>query len=107
LQKRIFNEIDGIVLNGHPIKRLPNTLNVSVPGIEGAKILEGIPDIMASTGAACHDTSVTLSHVLSAMAVPPRVGMGALRLTLGRSNTMEQIDRSADLIVKRVEDMRN
>ena len=106
LEMLLFPGIDGLVLNGHPHKRLPNTLNVSVPAVEGAKILEGIPSLMASTGAACHDRSVKLSHVLSAMGVPPEVGMGALRLTVGRSNTMEEIEQAAALIVQSVKNLR-
>ncbi|MBW1703562.1 MAG: cysteine desulfurase [Deltaproteobacteria bacterium] len=107
LQELLFGELDGLVLNGHPHERLPNTLNVSVPGLEGGKILEGLPTIMASTGAACHDRAVRLSHVLSAMAVPPEIGMGALRLTVGRSNTMDQIEEAAELIINQVKRMRD
>jgi cysteine desulfurase len=106
LESLLFQGLDPLVLNGHPGERLPNTLNVSVPGIEGAKILEGIPSLMASTGAACHDRSVRLSHVLSAMGVPPEVGMGALRFSVGRGNTMEQIEAAARLIIERVEALR-
>lgn len=106
LETLLFKGIDGLVLNGHPHKRLPNTLNVSVPGVEGDKILQGIPSLMASTGAACHERSVKLSHVLSAMGVPPEVGMGALRLTVGRSNTMAQIEQAAALIVESVKNLR-
>lgn len=106
LESLLFQGLDTLVLNGHPGERLPNTLNVSVPGIEGAKILEGIPSLMASTGAACHDRSVRLSHVLSAMGVPPQVGMGTLRFSVGRGNTMEQIETAARLIVERVESLR-
>jgi len=106
LQERLFAEIGGLVLNGPPQDRLPNTLNVSVPGLEGGKILDAIPSIMASTGAACHDRTVKLSHVLSAMSVPPEVGMGALRLTLGRGNTMEQMDTAAEQIIQQVKRMR-
>jgi cysteine desulfurase len=62
--------------------------------------------MMASTGAACHDRSVKLSHVLSAMGVPPEVGMGALRFSVGRSNTMEQIERAAQRIIERVGELR-
>jgi cysteine desulfurase len=102
LEGLLLQGLDSLVLNGHPRERLPNTLNVSVPGIEGAKILEGIPSIMASTGAACHDRSVKLSHVLSAMGVSPEVGMGTLRFSVGRSNTMEQIDKAARLIIDSV-----
>jgi cysteine desulfurase len=106
LQSLLFEGIKGLVLNGHQAERLPNTLNVAVPGMEGAKILEGLPRIIASTGAACHDRTVKLSHVLSAMGVPPEVGMGALRFSVGRSNTMDQIEEAAGMIVKRVKEMR-
>jgi len=106
LQKLLFEDIDGLVLNGHPAERLPNTLNVSVPRMEGAKILEGIPRIIASTGAACHDRTVKLSHVLSAMGVPPEIGMGALRFSVGRSNSMDQIEEAAGMIIQRVKEMR-
>ena len=106
LQHMLFEEIDGMVLNGHPLERLPNTLNVSVPGIEGAKILEGLPRLMASTGAACHDRTVKLSHVLSAMGIPPEIGMGALRFSVGRSNTMDQIEEAAAMLIQRVKEMR-
>jgi cysteine desulfurase len=107
LQELLFESLDGLVLNGHPQERLPNTLNVSVPGIEGNQILENLPSIMASTGAACHDRTVTLSHVLAAMGVPPEIGMGALRLTVGRSNTMAQIETAAQRIIEQIARMRN
>jgi cysteine desulfurase len=107
LEHILFEGIDDLVLNGHPEERLPNTLNVSVPGIEGARILDGIPHIMASTGAACHDRTVALSHVLSAMGVTPEVGMGALRFTLGRTNNKEQIIKAAKLIVGQVKRIKN
>jgi cysteine desulfurase len=105
LQELLFSVLDNLVLNGHPEERLPNTLNVSVPRIEGNKILDGLPTLYASTGAACHDRSVELSHVLSAMGVPPDVGVGALRLTVGRTNDMEQIEEAGRLIVKRVKEL--
>jgi cysteine desulfurase len=105
-QSLLFEGIDGLVLNGHPSERLPNTLNVSVPGMEGAKILEGLPGIIASTGAACHDRTVKLSHVLSAMGVPPQIGMGALRFSLGRSNSLDQIEEAAGRIIEKVKEMR-
>jgi len=106
LEGLLFEGIDGLVLNGHPKKRLPNTLNVSVPHIEGSRILEGIPTLMASTGAACHDQSVKLSHVLAAMGVLPEIGMGALRLTVGRSNDLKQIEEAAGMIIEQVRELR-
>jgi cysteine desulfurase len=73
-----------VVLNGHPTQRLPNTLNVSFVGMRGAEILAALPEVAASTGAACHSGSITLSTVLAAMGVAPEVGAGAIRFSLGR-----------------------
>jgi cysteine desulfurase len=81
-----------VVLNGHPAWRLPNTLNVSFVGCMGAKILARMPDVGASTGSACHAGQITLSPVLRAMGVTPETGMGAIRFSLGRSTTQEEIE---------------
>jgi cysteine desulfurase len=88
-----------IVLNGHPEKRLPNTLNANFVGHIGSELLEKVPEIAASTGSACHEGKVSVSPVLCAMGVHPSMGRGALRLTVGRFTTEEQVDRAADLLV--------
>jgi cysteine desulfurase len=87
-----------VVLNGHPEQRLPNTLNANFLGNIGAELLAKIPELAASTGSACHEGSVKLSPVLDAMGVLPEVGRGALRLTVGRFTTEEEIDRAAALL---------
>ncbi|RZB29607.1 MAG: cysteine desulfurase [Desulfobacteraceae bacterium Eth-SRB1] len=102
LHDNIKKNVSELVLNGHPENRLPNALNFSFPGITGKKILEKIPDLCASTGAACEDRSVKISHVLTAMGVSREIGMGAVRLTLGRPTTEEEVDQAADWIVKAV-----
>src|SRR5262249_37863318 len=81
-----------VVLNGHPTRRLPNTLNVSFLGRIGAEILARLDGVAASTGSACHSGRIELSPVLEAMSVAPRVGMGAIRFSLGRSTTRDEID---------------
>ncbi|MCU0504709.1 MAG: cysteine desulfurase [Chloroflexi bacterium] len=83
---------DDVVLNGHPVERLPNTLNVSFVGRPGADVLAAVGDVAASTGSACHADSIELSPVLAAMGVEPRVGMGAVRLSLGRMTVAADID---------------
>ncbi len=106
LHEQIRSAVPGVVLNGHPEMRLPNTLFVSFPGMTGEEILAQIPELCTSTGAACHDRSVTLSHVLAAMGVSKEVGMGAIRLTLGRPTTEKEVDRAAQWIFEAVEKMR-
>jgi len=81
-----------VVLNGHPTERLPNTLNVSFVGRIGSTILNGLEGVAASTGSACHSGSVELSPVLKAMNVSPEVGLGAVRFSLGRPTTREEIE---------------
>ncbi len=80
-----------VILNGHPSQRLPNTLNVSFIGHVGAGILARMPDIAASTGSACHSGQITLSPVLKAMGINAGIGMGAVRFSLGRNTTQEEI----------------
>jgi len=83
---------DRVVLNGHPIERLPNTLNVSFVARVGAEILGRLPGVAASVGSACHAGSLELSPVLRAMGVAPEVGMGAVRFSLGRTTTRGEIE---------------
>jgi cysteine desulfurase len=99
--------IPGLVLNGHPEERLPNTLNVSVPGVDGGRVLDALPELCASTGAACHDRSVTISHVLAAMQTPEETARGAIRLTLGRGNTEAEIDQAAEMINRAYNDLKS
>jgi cysteine desulfurase len=105
LRERLWERLQAglgerVLLNGHPEERLPNTLNVSFVGHVGARLLEKVPEIAASTGSACHEGKVTQSPVLCAMGVPPHVGRGALRLTVGRFTTEEEVDRAAEVLVK-------
>ena len=87
-----------VVLNGHPVLRLPNTLNVSFVGKAGGEILSRLDGVAASTGAACHSGSVELSPVLKAMGISPEVGMGAIRFSLGRTTTVQELERVVDLL---------
>ena len=102
LHDKIIRKVTNVVLNGHPDNRLPNTLYLSFSGMIGEKILDGIPELCASTGAACEDRSVKISHVLAAMGVSREIGMGAVRLTLGRPTTEEEVDQAAEWIVEKV-----
>ena len=97
LRDRLWDDLvrgwgEKVVLNGHPTKRLPNTLNVSFVGRRGADILAALPEVAASTGSACHADSVTLSPVLDAMGVPLEGGAGAIRFSLGRMTTPGEVE---------------
>jgi cysteine desulfurase len=90
---------DRIVLNGHPELRLPNTLNLNFVGHIGEDLLTEVPGIAASTGSACHAGLVTISPVLKAMGVPANLARGAVRLTIGRFTTEEEVDRAAEQLI--------
>ncbi|MGA6994338.1 MAG: cysteine desulfurase family protein, partial [Candidatus Deferrimicrobiaceae bacterium] len=87
-----------VTLNGHPSERLPNTLNVNFIGRIGSEVLASLPGVAASTGSACHAGSVTLSPVLAAMGVPLGEGMGAVRFSLGRTTTREELEEVLRLL---------
>jgi cysteine desulfurase len=89
-----------VVLNGHPDERLPNTLNVNFAGHVGADLLQKVPEVAASTGSACHEGKVSQSPVLCAMGVPPELGRGAVRLSVGRFTTEDEIDRAAEAFAR-------
>jgi len=94
-----------VVLNGHLTERLPNTLNVSFAGRSGADILAALDGVAASTGSACHSGRVKLSPVLAAMGVPPEIGMGAIRFSLGRETTQQEIDTVVERLSKVLADV--
>jgi cysteine desulfurase len=100
LHERLSQRIPGLRLNGHPEARLPNTLNVRLPGVSGEAVLARAPELAASTGSACHAGHTTASAVVTAMGVPAEEALGSLRLTLGRSTTEVDVERAADALVR-------
>jgi cysteine desulfurase len=89
---------DRVLLNGHHERRLPNTLNVSFSGQIGCEILARLPQLAASTGAACHAGRNEISSVLRAMGVEESAGLGAVRFSLGRETTVAELNRVVELL---------
>ena len=99
LQTELEEHLPGRVhLNGHPVHRLPQTLNVSIDGAVGHDLLQTCAGIAASTGSACHSGDRTPSPVLSAMGLPSERGLAALRLSLGRWTTQDEVVAAAESI---------
>ena len=104
----IKNEGDQVKLNGHPQKRLPNTLSISFLGLEANRILDAIgTEVAASAGAACHSGTVQISDVLKAMHVPLEWAKGTLRLTTGRMTTAADIDKAVEVICAAVKNLKS
>jgi cysteine desulfurase len=89
-----------IRLNGHPDKRLPNTLSVCFKSIEANTLLAEVESVAASAGAACHSDSVKISSVLQAMHVPLEYAMGAVRFSTGKMTTAEEVNHAVAVFVK-------
>jgi cysteine desulfurase len=103
LFENLKSRIPGLKLNGHPTKRLPNTLNVSFPHVDTTTLLGELSEqLCASNGAACHWGKSDPSKVLLAMGVAPELASGAVRLSLSRFTTEDEILRAADLLCSAV-----
>ncbi|MFF7793807.1 aminotransferase class V-fold PLP-dependent enzyme [Streptomyces sp. NPDC007991] len=101
LYRRLADTLPGgIHLNGPETGRLPNTLNVSIDGVLGHELLAAAPGLAASTGSACHSGTHTPSPVLTAMGLDEERALGALRLSLGRWSTPEDIETAATALLK-------
>ena len=106
--EQVLQRVPGSALNGHPTQRLPNNANFSFSGVEGEPILLGLDmaGIAASSGSACSSGSLEPSHVLLALGQSAEMARGSLRLTLGRSNTGEQVDYLLEVLVDLVDRLR-
>lgn len=100
LIKGLLDTIDHIRLNGHPTRRLPNNVNVSVDFVEGESLLLNLDleGICASTGSACSSASLEPSHVLLALGLSPEQAHGSLRFTFGRENTDADTERVLEVL---------
>jgi cysteine desulfurase len=104
LRDRLHEELvaglgERVRLNGHPEHRLPNTLNVSLERTRGDEVLAGAPSVAASTGSACHSDAPEPSPVLMAMGLDVPRCLSALRLSLGRWSTADEVDAVASELV--------
>ena len=109
LIKGILEKIDNVYLNGHPERRLPNNVNVSVESIEGESMLLSLDmeGIAASTGSACTSASLEASHVLLALGLSHELAHGSLRFTLGRYTEEEDINKVLEILPKIVKKLRS
>jgi len=108
LIKGLLELIDHIRLNGHPLRRLPNNVNVSVDFVEGESMLLNLDleGICASTGSACSSSSLEPSHVLLALGLSPEQAHGSLRFSLGEWTSEEEIGRVLEVLPRVVAKLR-
>jgi cysteine desulfurase len=114
LRDRLLVGLEGripdLIVNGpvDPTNRLPNNLNVSIPGIQGETMLLGLDmeGVAASAGSACTTGNAEPSHVLIAMGIPEERCRASLRFTLGRDTTAEEVDEAAEIVADVAERVR-
>ena len=104
----LLERIDHTRLNGHPVMRLPNNVNISVDFVEGESMLLNLDleGICASTGSACSSASLEPSHVLLAMGLSHEQAHGSLRFSLGKWTTEDEIERVLDVLPRIVAKLR-
>lgn len=100
LWSNLATDIPGLMLNGHAEDRLPNTLNIRFPNALGSTVLNGAPEIAASTGSACHESGEAPSAVLTAMGLDDKAALGSVRLSLGRATTEADVDRACEALIR-------
>jgi cysteine desulfurase len=108
LEERIREEISDIRVHGHPLERLPHLLSVSFAGVSGESLVRELDlrGIAVSAGSACTAGSTKISHVLKALGMPEALAVGAVRFSLGRDNTEEEIGRAVSIMKALVEKRR-
>jgi cysteine desulfurase len=98
LEEGLVARVGDVQVNGAGAPRLPTTSHVSFLGREGALLLSAVPEVMASTGSACHTGAEEPSHVLAAIGASAATIRGAVRLSLGHGTTEDEIERALELM---------
>jgi len=106
VEEGLLKAVDEVRVNGHPDRRLPNTLSVSFRGLDAGALLAAMDGLAASAGAACHGASLEVSRTLRAMAVPLEWARGTIRLSTGKYTTEGEADRAVEIIVRAVQRLR-
>ncbi len=106
LEDSITSRLDTTQVNGHREKRLPHITNISFGFVEGESLMMAIKEIACSSGSACTSASLEPSYVLKSLGIGDDLAHSSLRLSLGRWTTDEQVDYTAEAIVKAVQKLR-
>ena len=104
----LFARIGGVRLNGHPVRRAPGNVNISITGMLAETMLIGLDlaGVACSAGSACTSGSREASHVLTAMGLEPELARGTLRFTLSRYTTEAEIGAAVAELEKIVKNAR-
>ncbi len=104
---KLQENLDELYINGSMDHRLPNNLNISFAYVEGEAIMLAIKDIACSSGSACTSASLEPSYVLRALGVDVELAHTSIRFGLGRFTTKEEVDRAIDIVVTKIQKLRD
>jgi cysteine desulfurase len=104
MQAELASAFERLIVSGHPKRRLPGSLHVSVPGLDAERLVFALEsrDVLLATGSACAANKGTRSHVLTAIGLPDDVADGSLRITLGRLSDKASITRATEIIIEEI-----
>ncbi len=106
LHNGVLAGLDHVRLNGHPDRRLPNTVNLSFAYVEGESLMMKMPDVAVSSASACTSASLEPSFVLRALGLSDELAHGSIRFSLGRFNSEDEIDYAVGRVVESVRQLR-
>jgi cysteine desulfurase len=102
-----LSQLEGVYLNGHPTRRLPGNLNVSIEGVDSSALLLGLQSVVAlSSGSACSSAGTSPSHVLTALRNSESLAYSSLRFGIGRFNTVQEIEIAAKSAIATIQSLR-
>jgi cysteine desulfurase NifS/selenium donor protein len=107
LYNSLLKEIPSIIRNGQAGQVLPNTLNISFPGLDAGTLLSELSEVAASAGAACHSDDIQISYVLQALNLSVESAMGTVRFSTGKNTTVKEIERAAAVIASKAKRLMN
>ena len=107
LETGILAGLDGVEINGHRTQRLANTTNLSFAGVDGAELMKRMPEVAVSSSSACTSALLQPSYVLGALGCDEARARGSVRFSLGRFNTVEEIDTATAIVVEAVTALRS
>ena len=106
LQKNIVESLDDVTINGDVSQRLPNSISLTIKGVDAEELLLKVPNICFSTGSACETGSGKSSHVLQAIGMTPPEARSTIRLAVSRFTTEGEVNSAADQLVQAAKSIR-
>lgn len=104
---KVQSSLKDVYLNGDKVQRYPGNINLSFSYVEGESMILAIKELAVSSGSACTSASLEPSYVLKALGLDDELAHTSIRFGIGRFTTKEEVDYAAELVISKVENLRN